>query len=311
MNPFRIRGLCAATHTPFAADGSLHLAAVEVQRDHLLARGVGQVFVGGSTGESHSLSLAERLALTERWTAAAKGTQLCVVVHVGSNCLTDAAELAAHAQRHGAAALGMLAPSYWKPRTVADLVACCELVARAAPALPFYFYDIPALTGVHLPMAEFLALAAPRIPNLNGIKFTNPDLMAYQLALRAGGGRFDLPWGCDEFFLAALALGAAGAVGSTFNFAPGVYQRLQAAFAAGDLATARAEQFRSVQLVEVLARRGYLGCAKALMVHLGVPVGPARLPNGNPDAAAVRAMFGELEQIGFFAWRDGAGPAVQ
>jgi N-acetylneuraminate lyase len=304
MHPFVIEGICAATHTPFHDDGSLNLTAVERQRDHLLSRGVTQVFIGGSTGESHSVSTAERRALAERWAAAAKGTALRVIVHVGSNNLSDAAELAAHAQGTGAAAVSMLAPSYFKPRSLADLVSCCAKVASAAPALPFYYYDIPVLTGVNFSMEEFLNTAPAAIPNLAGIKYTNPDLMAFQLALRAGGGKFDLPWGCDEFYLAALALGAKGAVGSTFNFAPGVYQRLQKAYAAGDMATARAEQFRSVQLVQVVARRGYMGCAKALMGHLGVPVGPARLPNANPDAAGVKAMLGELEAIGYFDWKD-------
>ena len=304
MYPFVIEGICAATHTPFHDDGSLNLTAVERQRDHLLSRGVTQVFIGGSTGESHSVSTAERRALAERWAAAAKGTALRVIVHVGSNNLSDAAELAAHAQGTGAAAVSMLAPSYFKPRSLADLVSCCAKVASAAPALPFYYYDIPVLTGVNFSMEEFLNTAPAAIPNLAGIKYTNPDLMAFQLALRAGGGKFDLPWGCDEFYLAALALGAKGAVGSTFNFAPGVYQRLQKAYAAGDMATARAEQFRSVQLVQVVARRGYMGCAKALMGHLGVPVGPARLPNANPDAAGVKAMLGELEAIGYFGWKD-------
>lgn len=304
MHPFAIEGICAATHTPFAEDGSLSLAGVEKQLDHLLARGVNQVFIGGSTGESHSVSLTERLALAERWLRVTKGTPMRVIVHVGSNNLRDAAELAAHAQKQGAAAFSMLAPSYFKPRSLVDLVACCSQVASAAPALPFYYYDIPVLTGVSFSMEEFLGTAPASIPNLVGIKFTNPDLMAYQLALRAGGGKFDLPWGCDEFYLAALALGAKGAVGSTFNFAPGIYQRLAKAFASGDLATARAEQFRSVQLVQVVAKRGYMGSAKALMRHLGVPVGPARLPNANPDAAAVKAMLGELEAIGYFGWKD-------
>ncbi len=304
MTDFRVRGLCAAVHSPFAADGSLALGAVDAQRDHLLARGVTMAFVAGSTGESHSLTADERRALAERWLVAARGTPLQVVVHVGSNCLADAKALAAHAGQHGAVAISMLAPSYFKPRSVADLVACCADVAASAPATPFYFYDIPTLTAVHLPMDAFLEQAPAHIPNLRGIKFTNQDLMAYQLALRAGGGVFDLPWGCDEFLLAALALGATGGVGSTYNFAPGIYQRLMAAFARGDLEAARAEQFRSVLLVKTLAARGYMGCAKALMAHLGVPVGPARLPNGNPDAAGVKAMLGELDAIGFFSWKD-------
>jgi N-acetylneuraminate lyase len=64
-------------------------------------------------------------------------------------------------------------------------------------------------------MPEFLAQARDRIPTLAGIKFTNSDLMAYQLCLHADGGRFDVPYGTDEWLLAALALGAQGAVGSS------------------------------------------------------------------------------------------------
>jgi N-acetylneuraminate lyase len=304
MTDFRILGICAAVHTPFAADGTLHLEAIETQLDHLLARKVTQAFVCGSTGESHSLSLDERLATAHRWCEAARGTAMQVIVHVGANCLRDSRVLASHAAANGAVAFSMLAPSYFKPRSVADLIACCAEVAAAAPGLPFYYYDIPALTGVQLPVHEFLAQAGSRIPNLRGIKFTNQDLMAFQLALRAGGGGFDLPWGCDEAMLGALAMGAQGAVGSTFNFAPGIYQRLLAAFAEGDLATARHEQFRSVLLVQALARHGYMGCAKALMTSLGVPVGPARLPNGNPDAATWQKVEAELREIGYYDWRD-------
>ncbi len=311
MDRFSLRGLQAATHAPLHPDGSLNLAAVERQCAHLLERGVPAVFVNGSTGEGHSLTAGERRQVAERWSDVVRGTSLRVVVHVGANSLADAAGLAAHAAAGGAAAVAMLAPSYYRPASLADLVACCAQVAAAAPALPFYFYDIPALTGVSLPMEEFLLVAPERIPNFAGIKFTNPDLMAYQLALRAAGGRFDLPWGCDETYLAALALGARGAIGSSFNFAPGVYQRMEAAFAAGDLGTARMEQLRSVQLIRALARHGYLGAAKALMGHLGVPVGPARLPNRNLDAPAWKALLAELEAIGFFMWRDSPPAAAR
>ncbi|HAZ66496.1 MAG TPA: N-acetylneuraminate lyase, partial [Opitutae bacterium] len=55
---------------------------------------------------------------------------------------------------------------------------------------------------------------------------------------------------------------------------------------------------------QTVAKRGYMGSAKALMAHLGVPVGPARLPNSNPDAAGVAAMIKELEAIGYFSWKD-------
>lgn len=296
----RLTGLVAAAHTPFRDDGALNLAIVEKQAAHLLANGITVVFIAGSTGESHSLDTGERRALAQRWMEVTRGTALRVIVHVGSNCLTDAAALARHAQDLGALAVAALTPSYFKPASVASLIDCCSQIAGAAPELPFYFYDIPVLTNVQLPMPEFLAQAGARIPNLAGLKFTNPDLMAYQLCLRAEGGRFDIPWGLDEVLLSALVLGARGAVGSSYNFGAPIYHKLLAAFQQGNLAAAREQQFLSVRLIQTLAKYGYMGAAKAVMGMLGVNVGPARLPNANPSVEQSAKLRGELEALGFF-----------
>lgn len=297
-----LNGLVAATHTPFDQTGSLNLRIVEKQAEHLLGTGVRTAFIGGSTGESHSLTVEERQRLVQRWADVARGSDLRVVVHVGSNCLSDARSLASQAQSLGAAAIAALAPSYFKPKSLDVLVACCADIAGAAPDVPYYFYDIPILTGVQFPMPEFLDIAADRIPTLAGIKFTNPDLMAYQKCLRAQDGRFDIPWGVDEYLLAALALGGAGGVGSSFNFAAPVYHRMIAALERGDLATARVEQFRSVQLIDLLAGYGYMSAAKVVMGFLGVEVGPARLPNSNLTAEQARSLRSSLDGLGFFEW---------
>jgi len=302
ISAFRLDGLVAATHTPFSADGSLDLAAVEKQAAHLLANGVSKVFIGGSTGEYSSLSLDERRALAGRWLEVARGTQLVAVAHVGSNCLEDGRALARHAEQNGAAAIAAIAPNYVKPRDAATLVACCAQIASAAPETPFYFYDFPALTGVNISMLEFLAHARDVIPTLTGLKFSNPDLFTYQLLRHAEGGRWDLPWGIDEYMLAALALGATSFVGSTYNFAAPMYHRLIAAFERGDLAAARAEQLRSAQLVQLLFAHGFMGASKALMGMVGVEVGPARLPHQNPTAEQRTQLRAELAALGFFDW---------
>jgi N-acetylneuraminate lyase len=298
----RLHGLVAATHTPFHADGSLNLAIVEQQAALMLRWEVGAVFIGGTTGESSSLTVDERRALAQRWMEVARGTKLRVVVHVGANCLADARVLATQAQQLGAAAIAALAPSYFKPRSIDTLIACCAEIAGAAPELPFYYYDIPALTGFSLPMVEFLEKAPAHLPTLAGLKFTNPDLLTYQYCLRAGGGAWDVPFGFDEHLLGALAMGARGAVGSGFNFAAPIYHRLLAAFARGDLAAAREEQFRGVRLIQLLASLGYMGAAKATMPMLGVEVGPARLPNTNLTPEQTATLRGELERMGFFDW---------
>ncbi|HEV7402641.1 MAG TPA: dihydrodipicolinate synthase family protein [Chthoniobacteraceae bacterium] len=298
----KLHGLVTATHTPFHADGSLNLAVVERQAELMLRWEVGAVFVGGTTGESHSLTVDERRALAQRWSEVVRGTKLRLVVHVGANCVEDARALAAQAEQLGVTAIAAVAPCYFKPRDLDTLIATMAPIAAAAPATPFYYYDIPSMTGLSHSMPDFLESAPARIPTLAGLKFTNPDLMAYQYLLRAGGGKWDVPFGVDEHFLGALAMGARGAVGSGFNFAAPIYQRLMKAFAAGDLAAAREEQFRGVQLIKLFVRHGYMGAAKATMQMLGVDVGPARLPNASLDAEQAKQLRGELEGLGYFEW---------
>jgi N-acetylneuraminate lyase len=292
-------GLVPAVLTPFDAKGELNLAAVEPHAALLVRDGVAGVFVGGTTGEFPSLTFEERLAVTGRWAAALKGTPVRVVVHVGANCLTDAKQLAAHAQSVGAATIAAVAPSYFKPKSLDVLIQWCAELAAAAPETPFYFYDIPHLTGVSFPMADFLEQAPAHIPTLAGVKFTNLDLMMFQRLLRIGSGRFDVLYGFDEQLLAAAVLGAKGAVGTSYNFAAPLYNRLLAAVAAGDLATARAEQYRGVELIVLLVKYGFLGAAKELMRLRGVDLGGVRLPNLPLTPEQATAFRREADTLGF------------
>lgn len=271
-------GLVPAALTPFTPTGELNLAAVEKQAELFVRDRVAGVFVCGTTGEFCSMTCDERLALTARWADVLKGTPVRLVVHVGANCLAESRQLAMQAEAVGAAAVAMISPCYLKPRSPEVLIACCRDVARAAPHTPFFFYDIPVLTNVTFPVADWIEEAIGRIPSLAGVKFTNPDLMTFQRLVQFGDGRLDVLFGMDEQLLAAVALGGKGAVGSGYNFAAPMFHRLLAAVATGDYAAAREEQFAAVKLIAVMFRVGYLPAAKELMRMRGVELGPVRLP---------------------------------
>ena len=210
--------------------------------------------------------------------------------------------LARRARERKFAAISTLAPSYFKPASLDDLIDWCAVIAAEAPDLPFYYYDIPSMSGVSFPVDRFLLEASARIPNLAGAKFTNMDLVSYRRCLDIAGDRFDLPWGTDEALLAALATGARGAVGSTYNWAPRLYVELAAAFTRGDLPEARRLQSISIAMIDAIAATGFMGTAKALMCRLGVPVGPARSPLSNPTPAQVDALLARLDDLGFNRW---------
>ena len=298
----KLHELVAAAHSPFHSDGSLAPEVVAIQAAFLKANGIKTVFITGSTGESHSLTRAEKLELYQAWAAASRETGLNVVAHVGGNCLEDAKALARSAGSLGFLAISALAPSYFKPASLSSLIDCCAAIAAEAPDTPFYYYDIPALTGVSFPMERFLLEAPERIPSLAGIKFTNPDLASYRKSLDAAGQDYDLPWGVDEMLLAALATGARGGVGSTYNWAPRLYLNLIAAHEEGNFAEARRLQSVAIAMIDAIASTGFLGTAKALMGRLGVPVGPARLPLGNPGERQIDALMARLGELDFSNW---------
>ncbi len=297
----RITGLVAAPFTPMDAGGKVRLDVIEPYARFLQRNGVQIAFVCGSSGESMSLSVAERMTVAARWMEVAPAG-MRVIVHVGHNSLPDSQALSAHAQKIGAYAIAAVGPSFFKPAKLDALVNFCAEIAAAAPALPFYYYHIPVLSGADFPMIDFLELAEPRIPSLAGIKFTHENLMDYSSCLHAGGGRFDMLFGRDEIFLAALALGARGAVGSTFNYAAPLYLNLIKAFDKKDFQEARLLQQKSIAMISILARCGasFVSASKAVMQMLGVDCGHVRAPLAQINAEQRKKLQADLTAIGFF-----------
>ncbi|HSG91756.1 MAG TPA: dihydrodipicolinate synthase family protein, partial [Pseudomonadales bacterium] len=167
-----IHGLIAATFTPMHDDGRLRLELVPDMVDRLVARGVEGLYVCGSTGEGPLLTGAERRAVADAFVRAAAG-RLPVIVQVGHTSLVEARELAEHAQAVGADAISATPATYFKPKTLADVLDGIEAVAGGAPGLPFFYYHIPPITGVDVDVAELLPLAAERVPTLAGVKFSS------------------------------------------------------------------------------------------------------------------------------------------
>jgi N-acetylneuraminate lyase len=158
------------------------------------------------------------------------------------------------------------------------------------------------MTGVNFRVAEVLEAGVGRIPTLAGAKFTYENLMDYARCVRLRDGRFDLLFGRDEILLSALAVGARGAVGTTYGFASPLFLRVIKAYEAGDMATAQAEQARAVEMIALLIRHGGLPAMKAVMKMIRVDCGPVRLPLRDLTLEQRHALHLDLERIGFFEY---------
>ena len=296
-----LEGLLTAPFATMNEDGSINLELIEKHAEILRHNNIKGVFVNGTTGEGMSLTIAERFDIVEQWIKVAP-KELKVIVHAGHTCINSCKEIAVHAQKVGAYAVGVMGPCFFKPATVDDLVDFTAEVAAETPELPFYYYHMPSLTGVNFLMIDYLKAAANKIPNLAGIKFTHENLMDFERCREFDGGRFDMVFGRDEILICALALGVRAAIGSTYNFAAPLYYDLIKAFDSGDLDTARKLQRKSIDMIQLFidAPCSFLSAAKSTMKMLGVDCGPMRPPEHNITVEQYGQLKNQLDKIGFF-----------
>jgi len=295
----KIEGLIAATFGAFHEDGSLNLSPIPGLVEKLINDGVAGVFICGTNGEGPNLTIEERMAVAEAYVKAAN-KRVLVLVHVGHPSIAESRKLAAHAASIGADAISAVAAFYFKPGSVQNLVNCMVEIASAAPSLPFYYYHVPALTGVGMDMIDFLKLAEPVIPNLAGIKYTAATIFEYQACLNYKNGKFNILYGYDEMLLSALAVGAGGAIGSTYTFAAPLYLKVLSLFRAGKQSEAQQLMLKLVEMVRCLLKFSPIPAQRAIMEMLGYSLGPCRLPLvslTNQEAASLKAS---LQEVGFF-----------
>ncbi|MGC1276123.1 MAG: dihydrodipicolinate synthase family protein [Planctomycetaceae bacterium] len=297
MKTQRLTGLIAATFTPMRADGRLNLPQVAPIVERLVADGVRGLYVCGSTGEGPCLSVAERKAVLDAYLQAAGG-RVAVVAQVGHDSLVEAADLARHAAAAGVDAISAVPPYYFKPESIADLVACIEQVAAAAPESPFYYYHIPRLTGLNANVVELARAAGERIPTFAGVKYSSMTLDEMQALTALDDGRYNVLFGVDECLLAGLISGAHGAVGSTYNFAAPLFGRVIDALERGDVASASAAQSDAARLIRRILQHGSLPALKAVMRLIGLDCGPSRLPLRSLTDAEIAALRRDVAATG-------------
>lgn len=295
----KIEGLIAATFCGFQPNGSINISIIPSLVDKLIADGVRGIYICGTNGEGPNLTIAERKQIAEAYVKAVN-KRVLVFVHVGHSSIAEAQDLAQHAAQIGADAISAVAAFYFKPSSVDNLVSCMAAIASAAPALPFYYYHIPVLTGVAIDMMEFLQKAEHAIPSLAGIKYTASTIHEFQACLNYKNGKFDMLFGYDELLLPALAVGAKGAIGSTYTFAAPIYQKIVQCFKAGDLEKAQYWQLQAVEMIRCFTKYPSIPAQRAIMLLMGIDLGDCRLPLTPLHPDQVARLNSDLDSIGFF-----------
>lgn len=293
-----LQGLSAAAYTPTNNDGSLNIDVIPEYASHLKGSGVASVFVCGTTGESLSFTMRERIDLIEAWCPEARRASLTTMFHAGSACQLEAIEMAAAASSAGADVIAAMAPPCIPPASVDALIEFLVPISSAAGDTPFIFYDNPARAHVDFSPNVVLNKLKHSIPNFAGVKLTRCDLECLEQALEACGEDGQVLFACDQMLLFGLQLGVEGVVGGAYNHSAGMFNRMMTAHAAGDMASATAEHDKAIIMLDTLHDHGMIPAGRYATKLDGLDVGPPRPPLQSLSNASCVEIANALEAIG-------------
>jgi len=276
----RFGRVLTAMVTPFNDDGSLNLDVAQQLARYLQDHGNDGLVIAGTTGEAPVLSDDERLSL---FAAVIEAVTIPVIAGSGTNDTAHSVHLTKEAAALGAAGILAVCPYYNRP-SMAGIDGHMRAMA-AASDLPVMVYDIPVRTGRKITTAALLKLFR-EVPTIVALKDAagNPGETAWLISQAPDG--VEVYSGDDGLTLPLLASGIVGTVGVATHWTGEDHQQMFDLWDKGDTVGARTVNARMLEsfAFETGDDAPNPIPSKAMMRHLGIPVGQARLPMGDaPD----------------------------
>jgi 4-hydroxy-tetrahydrodipicolinate synthase len=267
----RLRGAFTALVTPFTQDGALDEAAYRRLVAWQLMAGIDGLVPVGTTGESPTLSAAERdrcIAITvEAVRERPAATRVRVIAGTGSNDTRGSIEATRRAATLGADAALVVAPYYNKPDQ-RMLEAHFRAIAEEG-GLPIVVYNVPGRTGANVEADTFLRLAEH--PRVVAVKEASGNIEQLAVICRDRPRDVAVLSGDDAATLAILAMGGDGVISVASNQIPAEMSTMVRAWHGGAWAEARRIHDRWLPLM----RANFQGApnpvpAKAGMLAMGL-----------------------------------------
>jgi 4-hydroxy-tetrahydrodipicolinate synthase len=258
--------------TPFDREGGLDLGGAERMARLLVENGNDGVVVAGTTGESPTLSHAEKLDLFRAVRQAVPDK--VVVAGTGSNDTRASIELSREAERLGVDAVMAVVPYYNKPPQK-SLYAHFSAIAAAIDG-PLMLYNVPTRTIANLAPETAIRLSAT--DNIVALKEANPDVSQCAAVCAGMAPGFRVYSGEDSLTLSMLAVGAHGVVSVAGHFAGNGIRAMLEYHEMGDNARAAHLQHLLMPIFKEVFCTASPVPTKALFRALGLETGDTRLP---------------------------------
>lgn len=291
----RFGPVITAMVTPFRDDGSFDSEAASVLAKWLVGHGNDGLVLAGTTGESPVLTDEERIELFRVVRAA---VDVPLIAGSTTNDTAHSVEVTEAAAEAGMDAVLAVVPYYNKP-TQRGLELHFQAIAEATD-LPVMLYNVPGRTGSRLDPETTLRLAY-EVPTIVALKDAGGDPLSTSHLIAEAPEGFEVYSGDEGLSLAFAVYGAVGVVGVSSHWTGLLQQDMFAAFAAGDMAKARAINTRLLPSYQYMNRPTcvFSQSVKVAMAVLGIPTGECRLPLGPAPADTEPLARTVLDELGY------------
>jgi len=285
-------GVGTALVTPFTKAGDLDEKGVRALGRRQIEAGIDFLVPCGTTGESPTLTDAERTRIVEILVEEAGG-RVPVLAGAGGYNTNEIIRQAAEMRAAGASGLLSVTPYYNRP-TQEGLYQHYRAIADSTP-LPIVVYNVPGRTGTNVEPATLARLAA--ISNIVGVKEASGNVTQMCEVCRVVPPEFLVLSGDDMLTLPLMAVGGHGVISVVSNQIPAEMVRMVRAAARNDFAAARAVHARILPLMQVNFVETNPIPVKAAMAAMGLLDEVYRLPMCAPKPESREKVLSVLKQL--------------
>jgi len=279
--------------TPFNEEGNVDYEAAGKLARRLVENGSDGMVVAGTTGESPTLSVEEKLKLFAT-VVEAVGGKAVVIAGTGTNNTQQSVELTKEAEKTGVDGIMAVAPYYNKPPQE-GLYRHYRAIAEAT-SLPVMVYNVPGRTAVNICPSTMARLA--EIDNIIALKEASGNLNQAAEMVRVLPKNFLVYSGDDSMTLPILSVGGVGVVSVASHLVGRQIASMINDYLQGEVEKAARAHNELLPLFKALFLTTNPIMVKAALNLLGVNVGPTRLPLVEATAAELDALKEALRGLG-------------
>ena len=272
MKDIIFKGIGTALVTPFL-DNTINFDEFKKLMEFQISQGADSLIVGGTTGESATMTMNEKKYLI-RFACNIANKRIPIIAGTGTNCTKTSIELSEYAESVGADALLVVTP-YYNKTTQKGLIDHYYAIANSVE-IPIILYNVPSRTGLNITPETCYELS--KINNIVAIKEASGNIS--QVAKIASLCKDDLYIysGNDDQIIPILSLGGIGAISVVSNILPKETHDMIHSFFNKKFMAARDYQLKLIPLIEKLFVEVNPIPIKEALNIIGYDVGIPRLP---------------------------------